>query len=923
MKKLLTLLKSIIVSIGCAILSSSCTNAPSSITIVDLTCNYMERPLGIDTEIPKLSWKMISNERNQFQTAYQIIVASAIKTLNEEEADLWNSGKIDSDNNLFISYGGKPLSSKTSYFWKVRVWDQDDKVSDWSTVGTWSMGFLEQTEWQAKWIGWDKPCPINGVDPEYQLLPARMLRKEFWVEKKIKRATAYICGLGLFEMSINGNRIGEQVLAPALTDYSKRAYYMTFDIAKNLNQGVNAVGIILGNGRYHAPRINKPEKMTNYGYPKMIAEFEIEYADGSKSLYCSDDSWRLTTDGPIIENNAFDGEVYDATKELKGWDLPGYDDSAWNAVELVNPGTPNLRGTVQESMVIKETIIPKSVKEVSPGIYIFDMGQNMVGWVSLKVKGKRGTKVTMRFGETLKADGNLYTDNLRGAKARNTYICSGKEDGKYKPKFTYFGFRYVELSGYPGKPDLSTLTAEVIYDDLNTIGNFKTSNETINGIYKNAYWGIRGNYRTIPTDCPQRDERMGWLGDRTVGAKGESFIFNNHNLYAKWLDDINDSQLENGCLSDVAPAYWRFYSGNVTWPAAYMFVADMLYEQYGDIRSITKHYESFKKWLNYLKREHFKNGIIDFDTYGDWCMPPEEITMIHSQDPNRKTTAAVLGTSYYYHLVQMIQKFATLTNNETDRKEYAKLAALIKQNYNQKYFNKDKKCYDNNTATANLLALSFGLVPDGLEKEVFKNVELTIENDFAGHICTGLIGAQHIMRMLTKYGRADLALSLTTQTDYPSWGYMLSQGATTIWELWNGNTANPAMNSGNHVMLLGDLMIWYYENLGGIKSTSPGFKNFSIAPLFLQELSFVEADFKSPYGIIKSHYKFENGHLQMIVSVPVNTKASVAFPSLSLSNIYENSVPIEDIKEVKFLKVEGDKSYFEIGSGNYFFTINQ
>ncbi len=888
----------------------------------DLRCEQLVNPLGIDVQTPRLSWMSESMQREQKQTAYQILVASSPENLNINQGDLWDSKKIETDQSINVIYAGKPLVSNISCYWKVKVWDKNDKESDWSQPASWSSGLFDTSDWNAKWIGLDRAIGKDSPEGNFPRLSARMLRKEFDVPQKVKRAAAYICGLGLFEMYINGVKIGDQVLSPALSEYNKRAFYMTFDVTQQIQQGNNAIGVILGNGRYFAPRSDIPIATTTYGFPKLILQLNIEMEDGTKNSIVSDESWRLTANGPIISNNEYDGEEYDARKEIPDWDKAGFDDSKWMKAELVEPGSPELVAQMIEPIKVMETIKPVSVKEVTPGVFIFDMGQNLVGWAKLKVQGQKGTAVTMRFAETLLPDGNIYLANIRSAKVTDIYTLKGEGTEVFEPRFTYHGFRFVELSGFPGIPDLSAIDGKVVYDNLQTTGIFSTSNETINAIYKNAYWGIRGNYRSIPTDCPQRDERQGWLGDRATGSRGESYIFDNKKLYAKWLQDIQDAQREDGSIPDVAPSYWKIYNDDVTWPAAYLIIANMLYEQFGDTEPIRKHYDSMRKWIFYMKEKYLKDGIMIKDSYGDWCMPPENPVLIHSHDPKRRTSGEILSTTYYYHMLSLMQRFASMLLKPDDVKEYQALSDTVKNAYNKKFFNAELKQYGNNTATANLLSLAYGLVPDDEHEAVFKNIVDKTMIDFDGHISTGLVGAQWINRILTQYGRPDIAYKLVTNTDYPSWGYMVKNGATTIWELWNGNTADPAMNSGNHVMLLGDLLIWFYENLAGIKANpeNPAFRNIIMKPILTGDLKFVKASHQSPYGLIISEWNINDGKFIWDINIPANTTATIYVPAEKKNNVMENDYSASKAEGVKFLRMENGRAVFEIGSGIYRFS---
>ena len=910
-----------ILSLSILFVLNSCLKKEKRIlTVENLRCEYKANPQGIDVKQPQLSWELASDLRGQKQTAYRLLVASSEENLKNNKGDIWDSGKITSDQSAQIVYKGSPLQSDRTYYWKAAVWGKDGKTTVWSAPAFWITGLFKESDWQAKWIGLDKNDTPRNLDSLIRPLSARMLRKEFSVNKKIKRATTFVSGLGLFELYLNGQKIGDQVLAPALSEYNKRTYYMTFDVTGNLANGKNAVGVILGNGRYFAPRTDAPTGTKTYGYPKLLLQINIEYTDGSRETVYSDESWKLTTDGPIIANNEYDGEIYDARKEISGWNLAGFDDSGWQKAELVEKPGKLLRAQPNEPIKITETIKPVKISEPKPGMYIFDMGQNMVGWVKLKVQGKRGTKVKLRFAEALKDDGTLYLDNIRGAKVTDIYILKGSGEEIWQPRFTYHGFRYVEVSGYPGKPALSAIEGQVVHDALEKSGTFKTSNELINQIYKNAVWGIRGNYRSMPTDCPQRDERQGWLGDRSVESRGESFIHNIFNLYRKWLIDMYDAQLENGSIPDVAPSYWPFYSDNVTWPGSFIVIPEMLFEQYGDTATIRYLYPGMKKWITHMST-YIEDDIIPRDTYGDWCVPPQDRKSIHSSDPQRITSGELIGTAYFYHELMLMNHYAQLLEREEDAARYLRQAEAMKKAFNRKFLETHNVIYGNNTQTANVLPLAFGLVPPKYHKKVFNNLIDNIMGKSGGHIGTGLIGAQWLMRVLTENGRADIAYKLASQTTYPSWGYMVKNGATTIWELWNGDTGNPAMNSRNHVMLLGDLIVWFYENLSAIKSDvqSQGFKHIIMKPEPVKGLTSVEASYHSQHGKIISQWHIKNNEFYWDITIPANTTATVYIPAENEKVVYESGAIAGKAEGVTFVKTEGKRAVFKIESGHYSF----
>ncbi len=901
-------------------LTSSCVDKSKQILSIDnLRCDYKINPLGIDVKEPLLSWELTSDLRGQKQTAYRILVASSEQNLKQNKGDIWDSDKIKSDQTSQISYQGKAIKSDYTYHWKVGIWDKSGKAVVWSTPAFWTTGLLEASDWKAQWIGLDKVPDNRGQDSLKQRLSARMLRKEFILSKKIERATVFVSGLGLFELYINGEKIGDQVLAPALSEYNKRTYYMTFDVTDKLIAGENATGVILGNGRYFAPRMEARTK--TYGFPKLLLQINIQYDDGTTTIFYSDETWKLTTNGPIIANNEYDGEIYDARKEIDGWDKSGFDDSSWENVQLVQKPGELIRAQMNEPIKITQTIKPIKVSEPKKNLYIFDMGQNMVGWVKLKVNGKRGSKIKLRFAEALKEDGTLYLDNIRGAKVTDIYILKGDGNEEWEPRFTYHGFRYVELSGYPGKPDISTIEGKVVHNALERTGQFTTSNPLINQIYKNAVWGIRGNYRSMPTDCPQRDERQGWLGDRSVESRGESYIHNIVNLYRKWLTDIYDAQLESGSIPDVAPSYWPIYSDNTTWPGSFIIIPDMIYEHYGDKETIKLLYPGMKKWISHMS-QYVKDGIMPRDTYGDWCVPPLDRKSIHASDPSRITSGEIIGTAYFYHELKLMQYFAELLNYGEDAEAYKAQAKKMKEAFNHNFLNVESLQYGNDTQTSNVLPLAFDLVPQKYHKKIFNNLIDNIMGKSSGHIGTGLIGAQWLMRVLTQNGRPDIAYKIASETTYPSWGYMVEKGATTIWELWNGDTGNPAMNSRNHVMLLGDLIVWFYEDLAGIKSDPqyPGFKHIIMKPEPVAGLTFVEASYHSQHGKISSQWNIKNNEFYWDISIPANTTATVFIPAVSEKVVYESGSIAAKSNGVTFIRMEGSSAVYKIISGSYSFN---
>ena len=877
-----------------------------------LKVEMQENPEGVATANPRFSWQISSLTPDLVQQSYQIQVARTEKDLKDERNLVWDSGMVESDLSVLIPYEGDDLLSRGEYYWRVKVICNHGETA-WSDINHWSMALLNKSEWQAEWIGEDALSNPGETASGNTRLAARYLRKQFTAEKRVKRAMLYISGLGSYEAYLNGKRVSEDVFAPMVSWYPERVYYNVYNVTSLVQKKENLLGVKLGNGRFFGMRGADTQM---FGLPRLLAQLEIEYSDGSTDMIVSDNSWKVTSKGPIVANNEFDGEEYDARLAMDQWNATGFDESNWVQADIMDAPAGELTAQPNPNLRVMEEIEPIHITTLEGGKMIIDMGQNMVGWLKINdLKGKKDQPVTFRFAELLNPDSTLYLANIRGAKVTDVYTPA--EDGTFswEPSFVYHGFRFVEISGLDEQPGLSNFTGRVIYDRMETTGQFETSSEIINQTFKNAYWGIRGNYRGMPTDCPQRDERQGWLGDRATGCFGEAFIFDNALLYSKWVQDIEDSQSPEGSISVVSPRYWTIWHDDVTWPAAYFYAMKMLSYQYGDTAPIQKHYPSMKRYLERIQQVSMQDYILTKDAYGDWCMPPERQDLIHSQDPARKTAGEVLSTTMYYSLLNLMVEFAEITGNQSDIPGFTELAAKIKEAYNAKYFNTDSARYDNNTVTANILSLQLGLVPEGSEEKLFENIVQKTVVDFGGHVSTGVLGIQQLMRGLTQHGNVDLAYKIATNTTYPSWGYMIEKGATTIWELWNGDTADPAMNSANHVMLLGDLIIWYYEDLAGIKNDpgSVAYKRLLMEPQFPEGLTHVKASYQSVYGEIKSEWKRVDNAFSWDITIPPNTSAIVRLPK-ELNIIKPADEGVRQVNETD-AGIE-----IEIGSGSYHLT---
>ena len=873
-------------------------------TLISLSVEYQDGSQPLATDVPRFSWQYETRDSNVLQTSYRIIVSSSPENARNDIGDLWDSKTVASDRMLLIPYAGKPLHSRDRVYWKVitsvthKTQNADignSTIVEFieSDINAFEISLLDSTDWNAKWIGGDF---YNDNIKGKTSIASRYLRKEFALRQKVRDARLYISGLGQYSAYLNGQEVApEELLKPALSDYTKRVYFNAYNVTDMLQKGNNAIGVILAGGRYTTVRYNEEEMewgglthAMHYGTPQLLLQLEVTYTDGSKERIVSDKSWKITDCGPIRKSNEFDGETYDERYDLGNWTLAGYNDKSWYPARMREAPGGKIVPQPNPNIKVQDTLRPVAMFHKN-GKWYLDMGQNMVGYLELQMRGQQlGDTVTLRFAELLHPDSTLYIDNLRSAEATDRYIIHHAkfimQNHSWHPMFTYHGFRYVEISGLREDPKLEDFQGLVFYDKMAVTGSFECSNEIMNAVYRNAYWGIRGNYRSMPTDCPQRDERMGWTGDRTTGNYGESYIFNNYRLYAKWMADIEDSQWENGSLSDVCPAYWRRYTDNMTWPGAFITVADMLYTRYGDLEIIRRHYPAMKRWMMHMKETYGQDGVITRDCYGDWCVPPESPDLIHSNDPGRHTEGGAISTPFYCHLCDLMIGFAELLGLPEDAAHFRFEKRFTSNTYHDMFFDPAKAEYDNGSVTANLLPLTFGMVPEEWESEVFSNIINKTENEFGEHVSTGVVGIQQLMRTLTERGHGDLALKIASNDTYPSWGYMVRNGATTIWELWNGNTADPAMNSGNHVMLLGDLILWYYEYLGGIRALEPGYSKIQLRPYFIEGLEFVNCAYESVSGRIESRWSRHDHQIEWHFRIPANTTAEVWVPT---ANGYE------------------------------------
>lgn len=885
-----------------------------AIAATELRCESAVNPLGIDAARPVLSWILTSNKKGQRQTAYQILVASEEDKLRNGQSDIWDSGKVTSDQSTQVAYGGPALLSRRRYFWKVRAWDKDGEASPYSENAWWEMALLSPQDWKAQWVG-----SLNGW-------PGRALyfRSDITVSKSVERARVYVSGLGYYELRLNGSKIGDHVLDPGVTDYAKRILYSTYDITNKLNPGQNTIGIIVGNGWY--------------GVPRLILQCEITHTDGSTDTvythqgYSPEHGGRwLVTSGPILENSIYGGEAYDARLEKDGWDSPADASKirsmpvdrteGWAGLHSVPLPGGVLTAQAVNPIKIVDTLRPKDMREPKPGIFVFDMGQNMAGWAHIQLSGARGTRVVLKFGERILKDGTIDQTNLFTAAATDVYILAGKGIESWEPRFTYHGFRYVQLEGFPGKPTLDTLTAKVVRTSVEPSGTIETSNDVINRIQKMVWWTEASNLYSIPTDCPQRSERMGWMNDLTVRSEEAIYNFDVSRFYPKFLNDINDTQSADGAIADTVPYGWGKRPADAV-STSYLLLGWFAYQHYNDTRTLAEHFDGFKAWTDFLHRNS-KDNIVTYGYYGDWS-PPKAFAIAGSSGSgaeSKDTSLEFMSTGFLYYDAWLVSQMADALGKEEDKIKYSELSKEVAAAFHHKYWNESAGGYGSNNEAMDSFALFLGIVPQDKVQRVVASLVKAVQNN-GDHLSTGNLCTKYVLEALTRYGYGDLAFKIATQGTYPSWGYMLANGATTLWERWE-NLTGPGMNSHNHPMM-GSVSSWFHKYLGGINPDPdlPGFKRIVIRPYLLGDLKWVRAEYKSHYGAIRSFWSKENETLSLKLTVPVNTTARVYIPARDGATIALGQEQPTMVEGVKALGRQEGASVFEIGSGDYEFTVS-
>jgi alpha-L-rhamnosidase len=929
-----------------------CLVLGSSLTPVSLRCEYLQNPLGLDEPHPRLTWRLESSERGEKQTAYQLVVASDPSKL--DSPDLWDSGKVSSSQTVNVVYSGKPLTSRELCFWRVKVWNKDGQASEWSETATWTMGLLKPDDWKADYISFRDTSPVAKNPSPLTLPPASQYRKQFSATKPIRRATIYATALGIYELDLNGKRVGEAYFTPGWTDYHQRAYYNTYDVTPLLKSGPNTVhawvadgwysgyigfGLLTGIGTEHIGRYT-------YGKtPALMAQIEIEYADGTRETVITDKSWQVA-EGPIQQADSLMGEFYDARKEENlTWDTAilasengpskatfyefqntpdGKAKVAGREVDLGFRRPPKLESFPGLPVRRIQEIKPIAITSPSTNVYIFNLGQNFAGVARLKVKGRAATMVRLRYGEMLHPDGRLMTENLRKARATDFYILRGDPYGEtYTPRFTFHGFQYVELTDFPGKPDLDTITGIVMHSDTPFTSDFECSDPMVNQLFKNVVWTQRANFLDLPTDCPQRDERFGWTGDAQVYIRTATYNADVAAFYTKWIRELMESQRPSGTFPGYAP--FPFQHGldfGTAWCDAGVICPWTIWKAYGDTRILERCWEPMTKFMRW--RESESKGFLGVDhgnNWGDWL------------SVNETTPLEYIDTAYFACSTKLMAEMARALGKTNEAAHYYELFANIRSAFNKKCVQPEAKLAVD-TQTAYALALYMDLLPQELRVPAAQRLAKKIR-DNETRMTTGFIGTHVLLSALSWAGQNDLAVQLLQSHKFPSWGYEVDQGATTIWERWNsytkekgfGGEQNASMNSFAHYSF-GAVCEWMFSNLAGIDTDDAGYNHIIIHPMPPSldsnpdhpPINWVHAHYDSIHGRISSSWKRTKNHFELDVSIPANTTATVYFPAAPQAALTESGNALSNAASVKLLRRDPNNTVLSIESGAYHFV---
>ncbi len=931
---------------------------------VHLRCEYLDAPDGIDVVAPRLSWRIESARRGAAQSAWQVRVASSAEKLRQGEADRWDSGRVEGDATNQIAYAGRALGSRDECFWQVRVWDERGAVTAWSPPARWSMGLLAAGDWQAEWIAPRDETPLHTDRNTLHLPPTRHFRRDFSAAKPVRRATVYAAALGLYDLHCNGQRVGDAYFQPGWADYRQRVHYRTHDVTALVRSGANAIGAEVAEGWYsgyvgYGLLVGYgPNKVGRYFYgrtPALLVQLEIDYADGTRETVISDPSWRVTDRGPTREADLIRGEAHDARRHLGGWSLPGYAATDWEPavraesnpsrravysdaagqreVEVGFVRPPRLQAYAAPPIRVTQELPAKRVTEPKPGVFVFDLGQNIAGLVRLKVQGAAGTRVRLRFGEMLHRDGTLMTENLRRARATDFYTLRGDPAGEtWSPRFTYHGFQYVELTGFPGQPTAEAVTGLVLHNDTAAAGEFACSDPVLTQFGRNAQWTQRANFVEVPTDCPQRDERLGWMGDAQAYVRTATFNADVAAFFTKWADDVAESQRSFGAYPDYAPYPMAHGAAGKTfgtgWTDAGVICPWTIWKVYGDTRLIARHWESMTRFMEWRHASTTPEGLGTSlgNPWGDWL------------NVNETTPVEFIDTCYHAMVCTMMAEMADALGRPLEAATYRARRAKTQRAFTKPYRRADGRL-SVDTQSAYVLALSAGLLAEGAVPGAIRTLADKIaKNDY--RMATGFLGTKALLPVLSAHGQHDLAARLFQSRRFPSWGYEVVNGATSVWERWdsyttehgfngaNGNQ-NAAMNSFSHYAF-GAVMEWAYRTLAGIDTDGPGFRRIVLRPRpptagsnpETAPVQWVRAHYDSINGRIASAWRrSDDGAFELDVTVPANTRAQVFLPEANAERATEGGRPVGAAEGVKAVAAVGPDLRVEVGAGTYRFQV--
>ena len=879
-------------------------------------CENLSNPIGLDTRLPRFSWKLVSDRRNLMQRAYEIRVSKQQATLLKGAALIWATGKVISDSSVHITYGGQPLQSGTKYYWQVRAWDNFGKTTGWSAPAYWQMGLLDTTDWKAKWIS-------AGFSEDTLLRPSPIFFKKFRINKKIFSAFAYITAHGLYETQINGKRVGDSYLTPGWTSYNKRLQYQTYDVASQLTEGENAIGITLGNGWYRGFLAWAGNKNLYGNDEAVLFQLDLRYADGTSENIVSDESWKSSL-GSIRSAEIYDGEVIDARYENTGWTKAGYDAGSWKAVAVLAYPKDNLIASTSQPIRKHEIFKPVKIFKTPKGEQLIDFGQNLVGWVQVKVSGKKGDSIRLYHAEVLDKTGNFYTENLRAAKAEDIFVLNGNGEESFEPHFTFHGFRYVKVEGYPGELNPENFRAVALYSDMPVTGSFSCSNALINQLQHNIQWGQKGNFLDVPTDCPQRDERLGWTGDAQVFSRTATFNMNVNNFFDKWLKDVAADQMSNGSIPFVVPNVLGEGGGSTGWADVATIIPWNMYLVYGDKRILEQQYSSMKAWVDFMlknSRDYLWNTGFHF---GDW--------LFYRPDDDNDGRAAVtdkylIAQCFFAHSTQLLVDAANVLGKKEDVARYTGQLKNIKEAFVHEYLTPNGRLVSG-TQTAYTLALNFDMLPESARAQAASRLAMNVR-DYSNHLTTGFLGTPYLCHVLTRFGYDSIAYDLLLQDSYPSWLYPVKMGATTIWERWDGikpdsSFETPGMNSFNHYSY-GAIGDWMYRVVAGIDNyqDGAGYKKIKIMPHIGGGLTQVNAEYETYYGKIRSAWKVEDSRLILDVEIPANTSAVIYVPALTAEAVSEGGNSLAASKDIQTGGIENGYLVLQAGSGKYHFICSR